>query len=146
MADERFVLPTGKIIHTFNTFEPVFCFYEEGVRGLVRDTVLLNTGDPEGRAYVDSDEARIKRGKLLFAEGLLERVIAQYENSLDLRYLENTLGQYCAESIVRMMVEQIDLAVAQMLRDYFGGQVYQMCKSRWKWVGTDLLIRVQFLR
>lgn len=132
--DPRFILPTSDIIREFRQEDWLFGFYDEGVKGLVRDTVLAHQAhrtevvcDGSG----DSVQAR-----------LLEHVIRQYENSLEFRFLENTLGHCHPASMVEMVVLCIDHAVSVMMREFFAGLTYDVCKSHWQWLENDLIVNL----
>lgn len=137
----KVILPTSTLVRQFWHCEPLLCFYDLGVRGLIRDAVLLNCGKPASSFSL----YRRRKDPPLFSDGLLDYVLEEYERSLDLRFLENTLPQRAVSGCfaVETVVEAIDEAVAAMMRECFLREIYEICKTRWQWVGYDLLIRVR---
>jgi hypothetical protein len=134
----QFILPTGDIVREFQRDDWLFGFYDDGIKGLVRDVVLLQ-GDHNTRhaAFRDPEDA------VLLA--LLENVIQQYENSLEYRFLENTLRHCHPTFMVEMVVLGVDHAVSRMMREFFAGRPYDVCKSRWQWLGNDLITTISFM-
>lgn len=139
----RLIVPTSDLVREFWHCEPLLCFYDEGVRGLIRDTVLLNCGVPAGSFSLH----RRRKEPPLFSDGLLDHVLGEFERSLEVRFLENTLPQRAesASFAVEAVVEAIDEAVARMMREFLLRDIYEICKTRWQWIGYDLLVMVQVL-
>ncbi len=138
----RFILPTSEIIRTFKAKEELFEFYEEGIRGLVRDIVM------RPRAF---DTVQICDGvgynkDAMILEELVAQVVSQYENSLHYRYIENTRAHIHPSCLVEVVVLCVEDAVSQMLRGFFAGFAYDVCKSNWQWLEDDLVVTITFQR
>lgn len=139
----KLIVPTSDLVREFWHCEPLLCFYNEGVRGLIRDTVLLSSSVPADSYSLH----RRRKDAPLFSDGLLDHVMGEFERSLDLRFLENMLPRRAESACfaVEAAVEAIDEAVARMMRQFMQREVYEICKTRWKWIGYDLLVIVQVL-
>lgn len=135
----RVVLPTADIVREFRGYEPIFCFYEDGIRGVVRDSVLLSNGMYEH----ELDECISHQSSLI--ETFINRVVEEYENSIHRRYIENTYAKNSPSITLELVVAQINSMVNTMTRALFMLRAYEICKSRWQWVGDDLIAVVQFL-
>lgn len=127
----KFLLPTTELFFEFRHYEQVLLFHDEGVRGVIRDLVLLSTGIP------NHDEE---------AQDLLKYLLEEYNRSIDLRYLENTLRYPNAVAVmVEIAVTEIHQAVEAMMAQYFRNLVYDICKARWQWLGADLILQLDIL-
>lgn len=127
----KLLLPTSDIFLSHKHFEPLLYFYEDGVRGLVRDTVLLSSQPLPGSEDV---------------QALRERLVAEYDRCANARFLENSMRRHeYASFLVEMAAEEIDYRVAEMMWQFLRGRVYEVCKTRWKWVGADLVATIQIL-
>ena len=131
----RFILPTAEIIRDNRRNDWLLEFYDEGIKGLVRDTVL-NQRAEDAPVFCDAG------GEV----ALLETVIQQYESSLQYRFLENTLAHCYPTSRVEMAVIGVAEDVAQMMRGFFAGYAYDVCKSNWQWLEDDLIVTITFQR
>lgn len=121
----KFILPAGEIILSLRDFEPLLCFRDEGVRGVVRDLVLLSS----------CPKTREEEYAQYFNE-----LIDQYEQSVHLRWMENTFrhSEY-ASYLVERLLDQADLAVYEMVRQYFTGLDYEVDRKDCEWLGLDLI-------
>lgn len=129
-----FLLPTAEIIWEHRQWEPLFCFYDEGVRGIVRDLVLLQNHQRDDLPPV--------------YEQLWAQVEDAYERSLNVRYLENTLGQITPLVYIETAVAELDAMVTAMLAVLFGRKTYRVAHDPvdYRWVGDDLLTAILFSR
>ena len=123
------IIPTAEIISEFRHMDPVFCFYEDGVRGVVKDMVLRNTaGDDTG----------------VVEQTLLNDIVAMYEHSLHVRYLENTLRITDPVIYIELFVAGLQETVSELLRQLFASVLsdHQWDSSEWGWIGNDLIVRM----
>lgn len=131
-------LPTRDIVRHFKDFERLFSFYEEGIKGLVRDTVLLSSAWVLGRNI----SIQPYSPHPVVADGLLEKVMRDYASSSEAmmqRLSENT----SAEAYVELVTEMIDRAVGEMMYTLFVSSVYDVSKTEYSWVGDDLVIKMR---
>lgn len=135
----KVVLPTADLLKDFAHLERMFDFYEDGLRGLVRDMVL--TADA-----VDTPSSRVEDAfkQALQNTGLIEKVMRDYAHSADARF--NFLTGTGSEQIeVEIAVEHIYQIVLEMMAQLFRRAVYEICKQEWQWLGDDLVAKVDVL-
>lgn len=135
----KVILPTSELLSFLTTFQELFSFYEDGLRGLVRDCVLLSDSVTQydrlsirefSPAQIDPDFAK--------------KVMREYEESpsaMFLRMTENTNSYHAAE----MALEYIHDAVVDMVKSTFGPAVFDISKGWHHWHCNDLVIEVVFL-
>jgi hypothetical protein len=132
-----FVLPTADIVREYQDFDPLFVFYEDGIRGVIRDSILLSEGwSVKPTRYREVQSWRDTRTRFL------EKVLRDYSNSPEAvltRLLENT----SAEMYVELVTEDIMRRVMGMMHDVFRHLVYDVSKAEWKWIGNDLATRIR---
>ena len=135
----RFVLPTGDIIREFESYEELFYFYEDGVRAVVRDMLLLNHGNllPTLPLYSYDPDTNLWAFR--------QRLVEEYDRTMDVRATENMLHEYRGLQLEHALGE-IDAEVTRMLKGYFRNQIYEIIQDGWKWLGDDLVVRMHFLR
>lgn len=133
----KILLPTAEIIRDHGRHEGFFNFYEEGLRGVVRDMVLMS----DDSIFSTS----IPQRQLNVSEGLIQKILREYQNSPEAvmqRYLENTTY----ESYVELIAEMIADSVHDMMRSIFVSAVYDVSKTEWDWLGNDLITRIRIYR
>lgn len=133
----KFILPTNDILRELEHLEHMFVFYEGGIRGVIKDTVLLSNAW-ELTHYSSAKHDGIRP---ITAHGLVDKIIRDYENSpnaIFLHYSENTRGSVHVE----LASELIDNAVSDMMSLIFKHLVYDVCKTQWEWIGNDLLTNI----
>lgn len=150
-------LPTTDIVRNFKEFDRLFSFYEGGIKGVVRDTVLLSAAwvldhpswifdreimrYPGLVAHYDTKHP-ITTAYPVIADGLLEKIMRDYANSPEAmmqRFSENT----SSENYVEIVAEMIDRAVGEMMNTLFRSSVYDICKTEWQWIGDDLVAKIK---
>lgn len=131
----RIVLPTFGLYAAHLDKEPLFSFREEGVLGVIRDLVLLS-GGPESRGH-----------RFSAYEDFVQQLLFEYENNVELRLCENSLrkSDYSGFAL-ELSCEQLEVAVQEMMRLMFRDVLFDICKTRWQWLGADLLTTVTFFR
>lgn len=127
-----YVLPTGEIIREFKNFEEMFSFYEEGIKGVVRDMVLLSDditpGDPKSST----------------TQGLLDKILREYMNSPE-AVIQHLLENTSAANFVEFISEALKMMVQDMMRRLFTNALYEISKTEWQWIASDLVIKVQLI-
>lgn len=130
---EKHILPTAQAIVEFGLMEYVLEFYEDGVRGLVRDHVLLVTdllaGAEDRETFFDEDPLKTK-------------IISMYENSLQYR---NDVAMGVAN---KRLAEA--LGASETVRHWAYGMMYGIFPCdvlsvdvvRWRWLGNDLVVHI----
>lgn len=121
----KFILPTAEIFFEFRHFEPILYFRDEGLRGVIRDLVLLpscpKTREEEFEQFRSS-------------------VLEEYDRSVDVRTMENMFSRReYASWLVELMLDMADLAVFQMISQYFDGLDYEVDRKDCQWLGVDLI-------
>lgn len=130
-----YLLPTADIVREFKQYDAVFYFYEEGIKGIVRDVVLFSTGnDPE--AGIDVKQM------------VMNRVNEEIDRHDLIRYYENTHGSQWPTLVIELIIEQIEQAVRVMLDSIFMQLFYEVS---WKgdsydWLGDDMMAKIRILR
>lgn len=139
----KLILPTTEIYRAHRHYEPILCFYEDGVRGLIRDTVLLCNPTPTLKQDEDerSDDLR----------ALLDKVLGEYESSVDRAMLENMFrrqdyASWLVEMCVCSIEEQVNRLMREFMQVFLRDDAFELCKSRCSWLGADLLVRVEIYR
>ena len=132
------ILPTAEIITRFKGFEELFGFYDDGLKGVIRDTILTSQAyDLVKRRYPTGHKNKC----IIMASGLMDKILRDYHNSADAMFLhriENTnAATYVEEAAIL-----IDQAVHEMMRVLFAKIVYDMCMDGSVWLGDDLMTKV----
>lgn len=120
------ILPTADIVQDCQEFEPVFCFYNNGIKGLVRDIV-----DLAASPHYDDEIAAFK-----------DMVMSEYDQSINRRYLENTHQGMAQDFMIEMVIEQIAHGVQELFQQFFKQMIYRVDNTE-KWLGNDLLTTVR---
>lgn len=130
------ILPTSEIIRDLESFDEMFSFYDNGIRGIVRDNVL------------QSDLSHISEVPVLrtnaiphWIQKLNDRIVFEYTNShqaIRQHYLENTSDTLYVE----LVAEYVNALVFEMLKTLFVQSHLDIQTTGWRWIGNDLLIRV----
>lgn len=133
------VLPTAGLVREYADFDQLFSFYEDGLRGLIRDMVLLSdlhapTEQTSAAEYV----------RELASDGLVEKVLREYSDSPDARFLFHTSSR-TREIEVEIAVEMIYQSVMEMMNALLMRAVYEVCKQKWSWLGNDLIAHLTVL-
>lgn len=129
MSVTGFILPTAEIVTEFKHLEPVLCFYDDGLKGLIKEIVLRNTAaDLSGQKSQD----------------LAQEIVSAYEHSMHVRYMENTLRHADPSIYIELFVTQLDEILAELLTLLFASTLRT---HRWdyrgsRWIGNDLLVRL----
>ena len=133
------ILPTAEIIKDHRQYDELFCFYMEGIRGLVRDIVLCSDYGNFHRIACGHQD-----GKITHASGLIESVMRMYNNSPEAMlnyYLEKT----SCSSYVESVVEMLDDAVTAMMAPLVKQRPFNVNKQEFEWIGNDLMIKINLV-
>ncbi len=128
---QAILLPTNDIVRTFNKLDPVFNFYEGGIKGVIKDTILVSEGYklPECKA-IDT--------------GLTEKILHDYENSTEAKLIQYT--QYPDNSLlIEIVTGLIEGMVNAMMHSVLSKMIYDVNHENWHWVGNDLKVVVNIL-
>lgn len=132
MGIERLILPTGDLVRQFRDYERLFVFYQDGVKGIIRDTIVLS----DDGSYLPKREQCASGNRFL-----IERIVRLYENSAEALcafHQENTT----AVDSVEVAVTEIHTAVAEMLQWLLAKHEYYVCRHQHQWLGNDLLVTI----
>jgi len=119
-------LPTAEIVSEYRDYEAVFFFCDGGIKTVVKDIILSNTAaDPSGNVL----------------KKLTDDIVSEYENSLHVRYMENTLGSYSPSIYIELIMGQLEIAVSMMLNQIFRDMLttHRWDHRRYRWLGNDLI-------
>lgn len=122
------ILPTYAILSDFKESEGLFCFYDDGMKGIVRDLIIYGEN---GRSITDSTY-------------ITEKILRDYNNSPEATISRFTdridMGTY-----VELITSLLDVAVGEMLDVLFCKLSYRISKTQYHWIGSDLLIKLDYL-
>ena len=119
-----FILPTKDILRLFQKYDELFMFYNDGVKGVIRDTILSRVSANRG------------------LDDVLNKVRTDYLNSAE-AVMEYLTDYEFRSECIDLAVELITIAINEMLIDLFKSCNYTMSKSYWKWFGDDFIIGAQ---
>jgi hypothetical protein len=127
---QKFILPTADLVDRFKDYEYFLVFYEDGIRGLIRDLVQRQAG------YLQYEQ-ELTNTKELF--DFVDRRIFLYDNSPEAicsQYNENINWN----GILIVLIETLDTLIKETLLGFFNKSNYIICKHSYEWVGNDLVI------
>lgn len=127
------ILPTTPIVKGFSQYENLFCFYDDGVKGVVKDHVLVSRS-----CLVSFYEDIQKTDKSV---RLMDEIIQKYETSLHRQYMENTYNGCKPIHMLEDIINEIEREVNNMMYLYFFEHPYSIERGV-KWVGDDLIIKI----
>jgi hypothetical protein len=122
------ILPTTDIVNEYSEYESLFCFYRDGIKGLVRDVI----------AQCNSTELRDEDHWY----GFKDLVVGEYYASMHRRYVENTHTSAHRDFIIEMVVEKVAHDVEELMQRFFNQLRYDVQRTD-KWIGNDLLAAIQ---
>lgn len=130
------ILPTTEIIQEVGQFDELFSFYDDGIRGVVRDNVLHSD-------LSEISELPVMRtpSNPYWIQKLNERIVFEYCNSpraLNLYYTENT----CEDMYVELIAEWVNVLVFEMLKTLFVRSDLDILTRDWYWIGNDLVVKI----
>lgn len=134
----KVILPTSEVLGFLSHFQELFSFYEDGLRGLVRDCVLLSDG-------VGSQRVSMREfGSSVIDPDFASKVMREYAQSPSAMFLSviNNSGAYHS---AEMALEYVHDLVIDMVKATFGPAVYDISKTWHHWHSDDLVIEVVFL-
>jgi hypothetical protein len=122
------ILPTEDIVREYQQFDDLFVFYENGIKGVIADAILLNE-------MLTSDLHGIRGTKIV------DKVLREYTNSIQAYnnyYRENTN----VVTFIELIVENIMISVNEMFYCLFRNQTYFPSKVESRWHGNELIARI----
>ena len=134
-----YILPTYTIVAQFKEFENLFTFYDEGIKGVIRDAVILSAAYnlydyPESLYHPPKERTN----------GLRDKVLADYDQSLEAKWSNFELSRYPNNTIlIEIIVDKLEDAVEQMMRGIFRRDIYDVAPGGHKWIGNDLAIGME---
>lgn len=130
------ILPTHEAFSFFNLAEHYLMFYEDGLRGLLRDHVLVS--EPH---LCDNDDIE----SIFNEDPLQKKIIDTYTNSIG--YLPDYyMGR--TDATISAALEQsahIRNWVNSMMRSIYPNEVYYIHAQYYRWLGKDLHVRIDVL-
>ena len=129
------ILPTTEIIREVWRFDELFSFYDDGIRGVVRDNVLHS----DLTVISEISELPVMKTSYWSIQKLNERIVFEYRNSprtLNLFYNENT----CGDTYVELIAEWVSVMVFEMLKTLFVRSDLDIMTRDWYWIGNDLVV------
>jgi hypothetical protein len=123
-----FILPTFEILQDFQESEQLFNFYNDGMKGVVRDLIVHWEG---GGSISDSTH-------------ITEKILRDYSNSP-----EATISRFTdridMEAYVELITSLLDIAVGEMLNALFPKITYDISNNEHSWIGDDLIIKLRVI-
>jgi hypothetical protein len=120
------ILPTADIVREYETAERTFSFYEDGLRGVIRDLILYsNTGKGSGNYIQD-------------------KILREYSNTPEAvtsRIMEN----FMTEIYVETLVEVIFNSVSIMMQTLLPHVAHSISVTEHQWNCNDLIIKIKNL-
>jgi hypothetical protein len=136
-----YLLPTAEILRQVKQFDSVFSFYENGIKGVISNTVTMSAGylflD-----YLQNKKIGIKHPAF---SPLKESILQQYSLSNEARladyscYPDNSL-------LIEVVVDLIEEAVNSMMYGIFMKEIYDVSIEQSKWFGSDLIAIIKIYR
>jgi hypothetical protein len=126
----KVILPTIDLCQEFENFELLMSFYEGGLRGVIRDLILVNENYQYNFKYQDED--------------LIDKIVRDYKNSPDavISYISENTDK---SEFIYLASLAINRSVTNMMAAIFQRTVFDICKERWRWIGDDLCIHIEVL-
>jgi len=128
------IIPIFEILNDHQESEQLFYFYDDGLRGVVRDIILFSSGcefknlHPNKRAGAD--------------ECVVEKILRDYYNTP-----EATLSRFTdnidMEVYIEVIAQSIAISVEELLRALIPRIVYEFSKTEFQWLGDDLLLKMR---
>lgn len=128
------MLPTTELIREHQRFDPLFCFYHEGIKGLVRDIAVLSDG---GALYTPHNVKDL----------ILEKVDEEYEVCFDSRYNDHTLPpnfEYPSLAVIELITERLVEDIVQMMQCLLHQRYEVSFDHRDQvWIADDLVVLIK---
>ena len=133
----HFILPTAEIIDQYRKFEPLLSFYREGIKGIIRDIILMENGSTKFQHFA------IRRNKkVMLAETIVERIMRKYNDSPEAMfqsYFGNDQRAFCVE----LAAELLYTSVNEMMDSLFGCEEIDVDESTHRWIGNDIIVTIR---
>lgn len=120
------ILPTADIVREYRDFERLFCFYRNGLKGVIEDIVLFSS--PE-------EEAATKY--------ILEKIVAEYSHTPE--SILSKMMEKDTDTYVELITVALDDSINDMMRTLFPKIKYIIAHMECRWYCDDLIIKVRKL-
>ena len=127
----KVILSTATIVEEFKKFERLFEFYKGGIRGLIEDSMLLA-----------ADRVDILPHSLKAHEAMVEKVMAEYETSVQYRELEYSYPDCQPSVTIEYVMEMITAQVNALLNQVFIKDSFEVQPLKPMWLGDDLILTI----
>lgn len=144
------ILDTGDIVRRYSAYDPLFSFYENGIKDVVKEAALVSgKHKPSYRGDFSSD--------VYWDASLAGRITRDWERAVDIAldhspqstrdYLQ---GQNKMDrEVIQIVVEQIEEEVNEMLNFLTDASCYRVEEvdplTTVEWLGNDLVVDVSSL-
>lgn len=126
------VIPTSTLMGCFSKYAELLSFHEAGFIGIVVDHILM--------ARPDIFEFYEDFQKTEESQAYADRIISEYELSIDRQYLENTYRRGDnLEFLIREVLDEIERECNILLVMYLGNLDFQI-QNVIGWAATDLIV------
>lgn len=122
------VLPTFELLKEFRESEQLFYFYDDGLRGVIRDIIIYGDG---GKPI--NDETYVTEKILREYNNTPEAVMSKFTDNVD------------SNVLIELIASLIDNAVGEMMGILFPGYSYSISKTDYRWLGDDLAICMSYI-
>ncbi len=130
------ILPTHEAFSYFNLAEHYLMFYEDGLRGLLRDHVLVS--DPH---LCDNDDIETIFGE----DPLQQKIVESYRNSYIFKRDEHMGRAEINISAALEISAHVRNWVNAMMRSIYPNEIYHIHEQYYRWFGSDLHVRIDVM-
>lgn len=128
------ILPVSEALKEFALSEYLLTFYEDGLRGLIRDHVLVSTAIICGIDFFESE--------LEVEDPLSKKIVDAYTESLYYRHDQEMGTSDRNLNAALAASERIRRWVNGMMYATFLNDVYSVQEQYFQWFGDDLIVRL----
>lgn len=133
---QRMILPLADILDSYMQYDAIFCFYEGGIRGLIKDAVY------ESSLRDESSELRAHYRQYRNVDPLVEYALDKFFDNLELVSRSNAVYAELSrdnEMVIRFVTEAIVLDIWEVMRVFVGPVEYTVVDHSLKWFHRDML-------
>ena len=144
------ILDTDDLVRRYMAYDPLFSFYENGVKDIVKEAIL-RSGSKKNSSWGDFDS------ELIWGTSLAGRVSRDWERAIDmsLDHSPHLVHDYLQgqnkmdREVIHIVVEQIEEEVDLMLWRLTDAKYYRVSQvdvsSCSGWIGNDLVVDITSL-
>ena len=120
------ILPTAEIVKEYEAAERTFSFYEDGLRGVIRDLILYSNAEKKSGNYIQ------------------DKILREYSNTPE-AVMSRIMENFVTEMYIELLVEVIFNSVSNMMQMLLPQTVYTISVIEHQWSCNDLIIKIKNL-